>query len=54
MTPKSPIAPVKPEWRQPKVEELGNLRTFVRTGAANGKSGPNIDGASMAGNETMN
>lgn len=46
--------PTRSQWRAPKVEELGNLRDFVRTGAANGKSGAAIDGASMAGNETMN
>jgi hypothetical protein len=43
----------KPEWRQPAVQELGNLRDFVRTGAALGKSVLMTDGASMAGNESM-
>jgi hypothetical protein len=43
----------KPEWRQPNVQELGNLRDFVRSGVANGKSVINTDGNSMAGNESM-
>lgn len=43
----------KPEWRQPAVHELGNLRDFVRSGQANGKSGIGPDGMSMAGNEAM-
>jgi len=41
-------------WNKPKLQELGNIRQFVQTGGANGKSGHNVDGASMAGNETMN
>jgi hypothetical protein len=45
--------PMKPEWRAPKVDDLGNLRDFVRTGGANGKSGPNDDGASKPGGEKM-
>ena len=43
----------KPEWRHPSVQELGNLRDFVRTGNAFGKSVLTTDGASMAGNESM-
>ena len=43
----------KPVWRHPSVQELGNLRDFVRTGNAFGKSVLNTDGASMAGNESM-
>jgi hypothetical protein len=44
----------KPVWRRPLVQELGNLRDFVRTGNALGKSHVITDGASMAGNESMN
>ena len=44
---------VQPKWQTPKLEELGNLRDFVRTGQATGKSGVMVDGDSMAGNETM-
>lgn len=43
----------KPEWREPSVQELGNLRDFVRTGNAYGKSVVATDGMSMAGNESM-
>ena len=43
----------KPEWREPSVQELGNLRDFVRTGNAFGKSTISTDGQSMAGNESM-
>ena len=43
----------KPEWREPSVRELGNLRDFVRTGNAFGKSIVTTDGQSMAGNESM-
>jgi hypothetical protein len=44
----------KPEWRTPQLEPLGNLRDFVRTGGANGKSGPDTDGNAMLGHEAMN
>lgn len=43
----------KPEWRQPAVQELGNLRDFVRSGEALGKSVVAPDGMSMAGAESM-
>lgn len=43
----------KPEWRQPSIQALGNLREFVRTGNAFGKSALTTDGMSMAGNESM-
>ena len=43
----------KPVWSTPRLEELGNLRDFVRTGNANGKSGAPSDGASMPGGESM-
>ena len=53
MTPKKNSTTQKPEWRQPNVQELGNLRDFVRSGVANGKSTVSTDGNSMAGNESM-
>lgn len=43
----------KPVWRRPAVQELGNLRDFVRTGNAFGKSILITDGSSMAGNESQ-
>ena len=43
----------KPVWRTPKLEELGNLRDFVQTGHAYGKSGPANDGSSEPGGEMM-
>lgn len=43
----------RPTWRAPKLEELGNLRTLVRVGQANGKSGREMDGGSNAGCESM-
>ena len=43
----------KRAWHSPKVEELGNLRDFVKTGNAFGKSILTTDGESMAGNESM-
>jgi len=43
----------KPVWQSPKLQELGNIRRFVRSGEAMGKSGPDVDGDSHAGNETM-
>lgn len=53
MAAKSNVTDRKPEWRQPSVQPLGNLRDFVRTGNAFGKSFETTDGASMAGNESM-
>jgi hypothetical protein len=44
----------KAEWRRPKVEELGNLKDFVRSGHAFGKSGTHIDGSSSGNDETKN
>jgi hypothetical protein len=44
----------RPVWRTPHLEPLGNLRDFVRTGGANGKSGPDADGNAMLGGEAMN
>ncbi len=40
----------KPEWREPTVQELGNLRDFVQTGNVN-KSATMADGQVMANNE---
>ena len=50
-TPPQPDA--KPAWHSPKLEELGNLRDFVQTGNAFGKSGVNSDGSSDPGGEMM-
>ena len=44
----------QPLWQTPKLQELGNLRDFVRVGNANGKSGGNMDGAANCGGEAMN
>jgi len=43
----------KRAWHSPKVEELGNLRDFVKSGNAFGKSVLAADGESMAGAESM-
>ena len=43
----------KPQWRNPSVQEIGNLRDFVRTGNAFGKSFATTDGNAHAGNESM-
>ena len=50
---KSRVKGEKRAWHSPKVEELGNLRDFVKTGNAFGKSVLTADGQSMAGNESM-
>lgn len=52
-SPASEVTPAKRAWRSPRLEELGNLREFVRSGQANGKSGAPSDGASMPGGESM-
>lgn len=39
-------------WHSPRLEELGNLRDFVQSGNAYGKSIQTTDGESMAGNES--
>jgi hypothetical protein len=44
----------QPLWHTPKLQELGNLRDFVRVGNANGKSGGHMDGAAACGGEAMN
>lgn len=43
----------RPAWRTPQLQELGNLRSLVRVGNANGKSGGNMDGESNCGGEAM-
>ena len=43
----------KPTWRSPQLKELGNLRDFVQTGHAFGKSGTPSDGNSTPGGESM-
>ena len=40
----------RPVWRRPELQELGNLRSFVREGQAKGKSGPLCDG-NTSGNQ---
>ena len=40
-------------WQAPKLQELGNLRDFVRTGNANGQSGIHGDGEAKCGGEAM-
>lgn len=44
----------RPMWNTPKLQELGNLRTLVRVGGANGKSGSFSDGQACSGGEAMN
>jgi hypothetical protein len=43
----------KRQWRAPRLRELGNLRDFVQTGHAFGKSGAPADGESDPGGESM-
>jgi hypothetical protein len=43
----------KAAWKSPELRELGNLRNFVRTGHAFGKSGAPADGESDPGGESM-
>ena len=50
---KTNLADSRPMWNTPKLQELGNLRSLVRVGNANGKSGLNCDGGSACGNEGM-
>ncbi len=40
-------------WSTPQLQELGNLRTLVRVGGANGKSGTLSDGKACSGGEAM-
>ena len=40
-------------WLSPKLQELGNLRDFVRMGHAYGKSGAFGDGKANCGGEAM-
>ena len=40
-------------WSAPKLQELGNLRTMVRVGNGNGKSGAFSDGKACSGGEAM-
>ncbi len=50
---KSNSTNARPAWQTPKLQALGNLRTLVRVGSANGKSGRNMDGYSNCGGEAM-
>ena len=43
----------RPAWQSPRLQELGNIRRFVQTGGANGKSGTQHDGNSKCGGEAM-
>jgi len=43
----------KQVWNRPKLDELGNLRDFVRVGHAFGKSVLINDGNADAGGESM-
>src|SRR5581483_12271248 len=38
-------------WQTPRLQELGNVRQFVQTGGAHGKSGTHRDGPSGGGSE---
>jgi hypothetical protein len=50
----SSASPRQTPWQRPSVQELGNLRDFVRHSTnANGKSGPHQDGNSACGGEAM-
>lgn len=44
----------KREWHRPRLEQVGNLREFVREGNSFGKSGPGADGMTSGNNEAMN
>lgn len=44
----------RPMWQTPQLQELGNLRSLVRVGNANGKSGSFMDGQANCGGEAMN
>ena len=49
----STFASSQPLWHTPRLQELGNLRDFVRVGNANGKSHIDMDGESACGGEAM-
>lgn len=49
----SKTSEVRPTWRTPQLQELGNLRSLVRVGNANGKSGLAMDGNADCGGEAM-
>jgi hypothetical protein len=54
MSATKPTTPTpKPEWREPSIQELGNLRDFVRAGAAFGKSAISPDSSTMSASESM-
>jgi len=50
---RSEAADNRPLWSTPKLQELGNLRSLVRVGNANGKSGYGSDGNAACGPEAM-
>ena len=43
----------RPMWNRPQLQELGNLRTLVQVGNANGKSRLYMDGGANCGAESM-
>lgn len=43
----------KPVWQSPRLQQIGNLRDFVREGNAFGKSGACADGMTSGNNEAM-
>ena len=47
------VTTVKAPWQSPKLQELGNLRSFVQSGNAFGKSGTIADGCSDPAGEKM-
>lgn len=50
---KTNIANSRSTWNTPKLQELGNLRSLVRVGSANGKSKVYMDGGSSCSGESM-
>lgn len=46
-------APRKPEWRAPRLVQLGNVHEWVLEGGAKGKYGANLDGGTSGNNEAM-
>lgn len=45
--------PRKPDWRAPRLVELGNVHEWVLEGGAQGKYGFNLDGGTSGNNEAM-
>lgn len=49
----APLPEDRPSWSNPELRELGNIKDFVQTGNAFGKSVLINDGQAMAGGESM-